>query len=287
MHFRDHFSSLFCKINLEYLERALYTTVWNGFVKRCCNARVVIAAVYEMLLLLSVTLPLNSCHAHVDSSDNYTHALTVVTRLYFSVQSLGTRLIIILTLHLSFHFLDSDKTIAEIEIRASTTVVQRLRDLESSLAEMQIDLLDLLARYKCDLSKAQFFLDDILDTDKFSQCTSFSEILRQLRRGHVSTFNTYYLQRFVAYLKEDEITKHIKEYEEKKNDFLKDTTVLSFQRAVVSKVKPVKPGQMKRLTINISGTLGNKRNLKDIEELALNAFDENSRSLVCIHATCV
>ena len=34
-----------------------YTTVWNGFVWRCCDARAVVAAVYEMLLLSSVTLP--------------------------------------------------------------------------------------------------------------------------------------------------------------------------------------------------------------------------------------
>ena len=68
---------------------AHYTTVWNGSVRRCCNARAVVAAVYEMLLLLSVTLPLNSCHAHVDSSNKYTHALTVVTRIYFSFTEPG------------------------------------------------------------------------------------------------------------------------------------------------------------------------------------------------------
>ena len=37
----------------------------------CCDARPSIAAVYEMLLLSSVTLPLNSCPAHVDSGNNY------------------------------------------------------------------------------------------------------------------------------------------------------------------------------------------------------------------------
>ena len=44
-----------------------------------------------MLLLLNVhvALPLNSCHAHVGSSNNYTHALTVVTRLYFSFTEPG------------------------------------------------------------------------------------------------------------------------------------------------------------------------------------------------------
>ena len=44
---------------------------------------------YVMFVLSGVTLPLNSGPAHVDSGNNYTHVLTVVTRLYFSFTEPG------------------------------------------------------------------------------------------------------------------------------------------------------------------------------------------------------
>ena len=169
------------------------------------------------------------------------------------------------------------------EIRATAAVVERLRDLETSFTNMLTDLLRLLTACKCDLSEAQFFLDDQFDTAKFSQCTNFNALLRQLRRGHVDTFNTYYLQQLVAYFKKDQLTERIKEYEAEKEDFLKDTTVIEFQRAVVSRVEPVNPSQMKDLTIKISKKLAGYRTLKDMEELALRAFGENQLEFVRIH----
>ena len=54
------------------------------------------------------------------------------------------------------------------EIRATAAVVERLRDLETSFTIMLTDILRLLTECKCDLSEAQFFLDDQFDTDKFS-----------------------------------------------------------------------------------------------------------------------
>ena len=162
-------------------------------------------------------------------------------------------------------------------------MVERLRDLETSFTNMLTDLLRLLTECKCDLSEAQFFLDDQFDTDKFSQCSNFTALLRQLRRGHVDTFNTYYLQQLVAYFKKDQLTERIKKYEAEKEDFLKDTTVVEFQRAVVSRVEPVKPSQMKDLTIKISKKLAKDRTLKDMEELALRAFGEYQLEFVRIH----
>ena len=76
------------------------------------------------------------------------------------------------------------------DIRAAATVVERLRDLEISFATMLTDLLGLLAN--CDLSKAQFFLDEVFETEEFSRCNTFQALLRQLRRNHIDTFNTYY-----------------------------------------------------------------------------------------------
>ena len=107
---------------------------------------------------------------------------------------------------------------------------------------MLTDLLDLFTECKCDLSKAQFFLDDQLDTEKFSQSANFNSLLRQLRKEHVDTFNTYYLQQLVAYFKKDQLTERMREYEAEKEKFLKDTTVLEFQHAVVSKVEPLPSG---------------------------------------------
>ena len=162
-------------------------------------------------------------------------------------------------------------------------MVEKLRDLESSFTDMLTDLLDLFTECKCDLSRARFFLDDRLDTEKFSQCTSFDSLLRQLRKGHIDAFNTYYLKRLVTRFKKDELTERIKEYEAEKEIFLKDTTVLEFQRAVVSKVEPLPSGQMIKLTIKISKRLADKRSLKDMEELALRSFGE-CQDFICIHA---
>ena len=163
-------------------------------------------------------------------------------------------------------------------------MIERLQDLETSFTIMLTDLLDLLSECKCDLSKAQFFLDDQFDTDKFSRCTSFDALLRHLRKEHVDTFNTYYLQQLVAYFKKDQLTERVKEYEAEKEQFLLNTTVLEFQHAVASKVEPLLAGQTVKLTIKISKWLANNRNLKDIEKLALKAFDKRRWSLVRMHA---
>ena len=169
-----------------------------------------------------------------------------------------------------------------LEIRATAAVVERLRDLETSFTKMLTDLLRLFTECKCDLSLAQFFLDDQFDTENFSQCTNFGTLLRQLRRGHVDTFNTYYLRELVAYFEKDQLAERIREYEAEKDAFLKDTTVLEFQRAVVSRVEPVQPNQMKNLTIKISRKLAEKRTLKDMEELALKGFGEYQLEFICI-----
>ena len=162
-------------------------------------------------------------------------------------------------------------------------MAEKLRDLESSFTDMLTDLLGLLTECECDLTEAQFYLDDRFDTEKFSKCTSFNALLRQLRKGHVDAFNTYYLNQLVAYFKKDLLTERIKKYEAKKEIFLKDSTVLEFQHAVVSKAKPLQFGKMIKLTIKISKRLADKRNLKDMEELALRGFGE-CQDFVHIHA---
>ena len=180
----------------------------------------------------------------------------------------------------------------EAEIRATATVVQRLQDLEISFAEMLTNLPDLLTECNCDLSKAQSFLDHLFDIEKFSRCDTFKALLRQLRQDHIDTFNTYYLQKLITHfnkkIEEEEekkkLMKPIEDYEVERERFLNDTLVVEFHRAVVCKINPAELSQKTKLTIKISNDKASKRTLKDIEQLALKAFDECHRSLVCMHA---
>lgn len=136
------------------------------------------------------------------------------------------------------------------------------------------------------LKDAQFFLNDFLRTDGFSNCQSFEEILIRLRRQlHIDTFNIYCLQQLVAIFKKSKLIKLVNEYEQQKEEFLKDTTVVSFQRAVVSRIQPELPNGKVRLTIKIPRErVTSCQTLEDIEQLARNGFKENQRSFVCLHA---
>ena len=149
---------------------------------------------------------------------------------------------------------------------------------------MLTNLRGLLIHCQCDLSEAQFYLDDRFDTEEFSKCTSFTELLRQLHKGHVDAFNTHHLQRLVGHFKKDELMECIEKYEAEKEQFLEETTVLEFQNAVISKVEPLQFGGMINLTIKIPKRLADKRSLKDIEELALRSFDDYHHEFISIHA---
>lgn len=135
------------------------------------------------------------------------------------------------------------------------------------------------------LKDARFFLNDFLRTDGFSNCQSFEEILIQLRQQlHIDTFNIYCLQKLVAIFKKNKLTKLVNEYEQQKEEFLKDTTVVSFQRAVVSRIPPELPNGKVRLTIKIPRDRSTCQTLEDIKQLAQKGFQENERSFVCLHA---
>ena len=84
-------------------------------------------------------------------------------------------------------------------------------------------------------------------------------------------------------LMNDKLMDYIKKYEAEKEGFLKDTSVLQFQRAVVSKVGPLQFGRMIKLTIKIPKRLADKRSLKDMEELARRSFDD-CHEFISIHA---
>ena len=187
------------------------------------------------------------------------------------------------------------------EVLAKDAVIQQLHDLESSFVKMLTNVRDRFVKFGCDLPKARFFLSTLLDTEEFSQCIDFDELVQQLRRNYVSTFNTVYLLKLATYFRDDmlpddemiyddgydhlyELTGCISSYEAERERFLKNTSVIEFQRAVVSSVVQFK---IKDLTIKVSKRLANNRILKDTEELALMSFEQHDRVLVHIHVQTV
>ena len=88
----------------------------------------------------------------------------------------------------------------------------------------------------------------------------------------------------MACYNKDELTELVELYEKKKDSFLKNTTVLDFQDAVASRVKPdLHIGEVV-VTIKISKKMASRQTLKDIEELAMEGFEECYKSRVRLHA---
>ena len=168
---------------------------------------------------------------------------------------------------------------------ADVKVVGEIQDLESDFSHMYSEVRDVLAN--CDVAKAKFFLNDLFDTDEFTNCCTIDELLRQLRRSHVDTFNVYYLRQLVSLFHRDaDIVKSINEYEEKQEKFLETTAVKEFQHAVVSKAQTDPPKGMAAVSIRVPKVrVGNKRTLKDIKTLASEAFEEQDKHLVKINIT--
>ena len=167
--------------------------------------------------------------------------------------------------------LSSDATV---EIETDRKIVEELRDLVSDYSLMLTKFRRLLAG--CDISEARFFLDTLLepDNDIFTSCDNIEQLLKQLCQRYVDTFNVYYLQKLAACLERDDAKKLVKQYEKKKDNFLKETTVLNFHKAIVSKA-PVVPKGMAKITIRIPKELATNKILKDMEELAIKAFGDS------------
>ena len=141
-----------------------------------------------------------------------------------------------------------------------------------------------LEQLKCDLSEAQLFLDGVTGTEDFSECAYFCKLIRLLQRDHIDIFNISILQGLIACFNKVDLAELIEAYEKKRDSFLKQTNVLTFQRAVVSRVEPVIPKGRAMVTIKISKKVVSDRTLKDIEELARKGFDEYYKFFVRLHA---
>ena len=175
--------------------------------------------------------------------------------------------------------LSSDATA---EIETDRKVVEELRDLVSDYSLMLTKFKRLLSG--CDVSDARLYLKNMLSTDVFTSCDNIEQLLNRLCHCYVDTFNVYYLQKLATTCFErDDVSKLVKQYDEKKDKFLKETMVLDFHKAIKSKAKDLPEG-MARITIRIPRELATNRILKDMEELAIKAFgDKYYNQLVHFH----
>ena len=169
------------------------------------------------------------------------------------------------------------------EIEANKKVVEQLCSLEFELSVM-LTTIRKLHFEDCDISQAVFFLNDLSGTEDFASCVTIEQIIKTLRRGYIDTFNVYLLEKVADCLKSGDMKRLAKEYEEKKERLFKETTVVDFQRAVVSKVKPALSKRKVEVTIKVQKRLANERVLKDMEQLAAEAFDDNQKWFVHFHA---
>ena len=170
------------------------------------------------------------------------------------------------------------------EIEADVTVVSNLKELEASFGQMLVQVKRRLVLNKCDLSDALLFLDSVIGTEDFIGCDNFDKLMRQIQRDHIDVFNISILQQLVACFDNHELTEVIEAYNEKKESFLKQTTVLEFQRAVVSRVKPILASGIAVVTITISKEMASHRTLKDIEKVAMEGFENCQKKFIRLHA---
>ena len=177
---------------------------------------------------------------------------------------------------------ETDPTIDDAAVEANVKVISDLQGLENDFSDMMTDTRKDLR--ECDIAELQFYLDDLFGVDEFRKCQNIDEVLRKLRRDHIDTFNVRYLEQLISrFHKNEAIVKKIEEYEEKKEEFLRATTVKEFQQAVVSKAEAVTPKGMTTVTIKIPKEYGIPRTMKDVEELAKKGFKGHHKDFVKIH----
>ena len=107
-------------------------------------------------------------------------------------------------------------------------VVSNLKELEASFSHMLVQVKRLLVLNKCDLSDALLFLDSVIGSEDFIACDNFDKLMRQIQRDHISVFNISILQQLVACFDNQEPTKVIEAYNEKKRAFSSRRQFLSF-----------------------------------------------------------
>ena len=171
---------------------------------------------------------------------------------------------------------------------ADATVVHQLQDLETSFGRMLGNFGSILA--DCEFSKAMTFLNRVCGSREFSDCRDIDELIDQLYQGHhIDPFNIFRLKSLLDIFESEmeALTKIIEEYEEEEEVFLKRTTIIKFQRAVVRRAKPALKESQKmtaKLTIKVSPSFATNQTLWDIKNLAMEGFKECHKRFVLIHA---
>ena len=177
---------------------------------------------------------------------------------------------------------ETDQSIDDATLEADVRVISDLHRLESDFSDIMTDTRKDLKG--CDINELKFYLEDLIGVDEFRKCKNIDQVLRKLRQNHIDTFNIRYLECLISKFHKDEaIVKKIEEYEEKKEEFLRATTVKEFQQAVVSKAEAVTPKGMVTVTIKIPKEYGAPRTMKDVEELAKKGFKGRHKDFVKIH----
>ena len=182
----------------------------------------------------------------------------------------------------SFSLTTASNDEVKAEIKADVAVVSNLKELEILFGRTLVQVKRLFC--KSDLSDALLFLDSVIGSEDFIECDNFDKLMRQLQRDHIDVFNISILQQLVACFNNGELTEVIETYNEKKENFLKQTTVLEFQHAVVSRVEPILASGKAVVTITISKEMASHRTLRDIEKLAMEGFEECHKKFICLHA---
>ena len=170
---------------------------------------------------------------------------------------------IILFTHLFFYLVPTKVS----EVHASGPVVDCVLRMRKCFSQMLTNMWQPHLSAKVDIIKVRFFLESILESDEFSTCKGFEDVLRRLRKGYINAFNTSYLEQLADYLEIDEITQLISAYKGKRDAFFKDPIVTEFQDAVVNKVE-LSGGVEVVPEVRVPRSLFNKRTQRDMETLA-------------------
>ena len=177
---------------------------------------------------------------------------------------------------------ETDPSIDDAALEADVRVISDLHRLERDFTDIMTDTRKDLKG--CDIKELKFYLDDLIGVDEFRKCRNIDQVLRKLRHNRIDTFNIRYLECLISKFHKDEaIVKKIEEYEKKKEEFLKATTVKEFQQAVISKAEAVTPKGMATVKITIPKEYGAPRTMKDVEELAKKGFKGRHKDFIKIN----
>ena len=175
----------------------------------------------------------------------------------------------------------------ETEVHADANVVRQLRDLETSFCLMLSKFASILKECDNELSEARTFLNRACGSREFSNCKNIDELLDQLCHDHIDPFNLYRLRNLLKIFesKKEALDQIIGEYEKEKEAFLESTTVSQFQRAIVEKVEPILQKGKVLVTIKVLKKMKcDQLTLEDIENLAIDGFEDSQQHLVRMHA---